>query len=317
MSSTTTDVTEAIKKVNSYFNDEMPKLWEDEEGLPKATISVYKKVATNVKKTLEGLTKVLIPIMEIASAAADAALQENKATHNKLEEASKKIELTETSVGDTEKLNWATNSLARSEIDSVRNTVIIRTENKLNQKTFKKDVKEEYKNTSPQQKTLKDQDIVISKIKNPSVGQHCDKHHYRVSLKAPYSKKALFSLMRKKGTSSYKDVQVRNEIPAFLYNANQRAGLIAAEIRQKSNKDIKTRISVNSKEKSIDLQVAVNKKKKSTNNTNTNNDEKDKYVTIASSEDHDDLIIYTNGEVEDSVKICMDKIQELIDNKTL
>ena len=63
--------------------------------------------------------------------------------------------------------------------------------------------------------------------------------------------------------------------------------------------------------------MAVNKKKKSTNNTNTNNDEKDKYVTIASSEDHDDLIIYTNGEVEDSVKICMDKIQELIDNKNL
>ena len=52
MSSTTTDVTEAIKKVNSYFNDDMPKLWEDEEGLPKATISVYKKVASNVKKTL-------------------------------------------------------------------------------------------------------------------------------------------------------------------------------------------------------------------------------------------------------------------------
>ena len=67
MTSTTTDVTEAIKKVNSYLNDDMPKLWEDEEGLPKATISVYKKVAANFKKSMEGLTKALIPIMEIAS----------------------------------------------------------------------------------------------------------------------------------------------------------------------------------------------------------------------------------------------------------
>ena len=91
MTSTTTDVTKAIKKVNSFLNDDMPKLWEDEEGLPKATISVYKKVAANFKKSMEGLTKVLIPIMEIASAAADAALQENKSTNDKLEEASRKI----------------------------------------------------------------------------------------------------------------------------------------------------------------------------------------------------------------------------------
>ena len=286
---------------------EIKAIWEDESGMSKIALEGYVKAKLNFIKSIEAIISKLIPATTKAAQDANRALAECDNAIKSATESAEAIKLAqETESVKNNKVTWAADSAAKGELDRVKNSVIIRSDTEFDapfKKKLRDQINVEYKNITKKAKPMLVAEMEITSLKSPEIGQHKDKYHYRLTMEKPNSKKALFALLRKQGNTTFKGLQVRNEVPGFLFKENDRAGLFSAKIRQK-NTEAKTRISINARSKSIEIQVAFK----------TEGDEKLKFSTVATSlgDETDGIPGFMFNELseEQIVTNILDKIRE-------
>ena len=292
---------------------EITSIWQDESGLTEITKPCFVKVKANFMKSMEAFIKVIIPITTKAENAATSAKNDANRALAECDTVKQTAEETANTVksekearnAKTNKVNWATDSVAKSELERVKNSVIIRSDTEFDtafKKNLRDQINKEYKIITKKNKAMVIAEMELTSLKSPEVGKHKDKFHYRLTMDKPNSKKALFSLLKKQGDSNFKGLQVRNEVPGFLFKENDKAGLFSSKIREKTDKAAKTRISINAKNKSIEIQVAIK----------TQGEDKPNFMTVASSNDTGETGIPNFMCHEDDTNEMIERIMEKV-----
>ena len=186
---------------------EIKAIWEDESGMSKIALEGYVKAKLNFIKSIEAIISKLIPATTKAAQDANRALAECDNAIKSATETAEAIKLVqETESAKNNKVTWAADSAAKGELDRVKNSVIIRSDTEFDTE-FKKKLREqinvEYKHITKKGKPMLVAEMDITTLKSPEIGQHKDKHHYRLTMEKPNSKKALFALLRKQGNTTF------------------------------------------------------------------------------------------------------------------
>ena len=163
---------------------------------------------------------------------------------------------------------FSTKFACNSEVQRVKNTLIVEfrsdhvlgTGKQLPGKDFMTDINAQMKTLVDKQgkkpAELKAADMKWTKIATPRNGSHADSTFYRLHLNRPFSKKALFQMLKIHGQTKYPTMSVRNETPGFLKQAKHEIDHIAAMIRNQTKKVVRTRAIFNPKRQSMDLQTS-------------------------------------------------------------